>query len=115
MAASIDRGFSAAFVPLKDPVAGTDSVGTASKLLFTDHPGNMPHNVRRVRIVNTHATKVLGLYLADLGAAATGGVFANSIQILPGREWAYSVDAEHRLLIIGDSAGCTYNFFVDDI
>jgi hypothetical protein len=106
---------SGAFAPIKDPVVNSDSVGTASKLLCPDHPGNLPYGKRRLRIYNTHAVGVLGVFFCDRGDDVTSGVFAQSVQIAPGREWPAIIDDAHRILIIGNIPGVTYNFMMDDI
>lgn len=113
--APLEQGFNAAFTPLNNPVVGSGSVGTTSSLLVADHTGILPHNVRRVRIYNTHATQILGVYLADRGAVATGGIFSDSVQIPPGQVWSAAIVAARRLLVIGSGAGTTFNFLVDDV
>lgn len=108
-------GEHAVFTPLRDPIVNSDSVGTQSKALCADHVNNLSYNVRRVRLYNTHSVGTLGLYLADRGEDPTSGVFASAIQIPPGQIWSSIISSEHRLLVIGNIAGVTYNYMVDDI
>jgi hypothetical protein len=80
-----------------------------------DHPGNLPFNVRRVRIYNTSVSRTVGLCLVDRGSTPTAGVYAESIKIPPGQVYSVAVDATHRLLTIGSGASSTYNYAVDDV
>ena len=112
---ALEKAFSAAFKPLQGPTVGDGTVGTTSALLTADHPGSSLFNVRRVRLFNTSATQIVGVILAARGATATGGALADAIKIPAGQVWAGSVSDDHRLLVIADAAGATYNFMVDDI
>lgn len=112
---ALEKAFSAAFKPLREPAVGDGTVGTTSALLTADHPGSSPYNVRRVRVFNTSTVNIVGVLLVAKGASAVGGALADAIKIPAGQVWAASVSGDHRLLIIANNAGATYNFMVDDI
>jgi hypothetical protein len=110
-----DRGVLAGYTPLKDPAVDSGFAGTDGALMCADHPGNRLHNVRRVRVYNTHATQILGVALLARGADPSTASFANSVKIPPGQVWAAAIDAKHRLVVIASAATTGYNYLVDDV
>lgn len=112
---TIDRGLLAAFAPVFDPKVGSSSVGTTSKQLVDDHPGNLEHNVRRLRIYNAHATQLLGVCLIHQFEDPTTLTMAGAVWIPPGQTWSSIIDWSHRLAVVASGAGTTYNYFCDDI
>jgi hypothetical protein len=109
------RGLYASYEPLEDPVTDVGSIGSTSALLLADHPGNLAHNVRRTRIVNTHATQNLGLCLLAKGADATTGSISHCILILANSMWSGAISANHRLCVIGSGPATTYSYMVSDV
>jgi hypothetical protein len=104
-----------AFAPLGAPTfCGDVSVTTSSALLVADASDVSGNGCRRIRICNTDASAVLGIFDIAAGATATGLVIANSCKILPGQSVEWLLRNDRRLSAVG-SASLTANVFVQDI
>lgn len=107
---SILRG---AFAPINAPLTAAliNTVGTSSAVLFTDLPfTNATPLVRRVRIVNTHATQSLALFTVALAQApgAESVTSLNAMVVVAGGTESLLVESTQRILIVGSGAATTF-------
>lgn len=97
------------------PVSASSTVGVAPQDLLADILANLPHNTRRIRVVNTHATQIVSLILKAAGAAYAAETHLLGMQILAGQSLTIVVTSRIKVGIVGSAAGSTYNYTVSDV
>ena len=112
---SNDRAIASANQPILGPwVMGlAASVGTTPIVLFADL--TTPGSIRRVRVVNTHASQNLALVLVPLGQAPGAQTVADGALIPAGATFSVPIMATQRILIVGSNAATTFNASTSDI
>lgn len=102
-----------AFAPINAPLtpALINTIGTTSAVLFTDliRPDGCSQ-IRRVRIVNTHATQTLALFTVALAQApgAESVTSLNAMVVVAGGTESLLVESTQRILIVGSGAATTF-------
>ncbi len=97
------------------PTVVSGVIGTTPTLATADAADTTGSGVRRVRILNKHATQFLGLLLQPAGQAVdTSKTIANAIQIAPQATLDVLVKNSLRLVLVADGASTNYNLTVDE-
>lgn len=113
---STDRSLQASYLPVRAPVTPftAGSVGTTSAVLLADLTTR--DTCRRIRIVNTHGTQSLALFIVPAGQAAGAEAVTTvgGAPVMAGTEWSFVITGAERVLIVGSGAATTYNGFSSD-
>lgn len=94
------------------PTFSSTTVGTSATLAIADAASS--HGVRRVRLLNKHASNFLGLILLAAGATVSGSL-ADSIQVGPGQALEIVVGANMRMALIASASSTDFNLAVHDL
>jgi len=115
---STDSVLRAAFGPVNAALtpALINTVGTASAVLFTDLATTTGITSRRIRIVNTHATQQLALFVVPNGQAPASETTAslNAMIVMPGASESFVVEGPMRVLVAGSGAATTFAAVASD-
>lgn len=115
MATSVERALQGSLGPVNTvPTVVDGSVGTTSQLLTADSTADRKSGIRRVRLVNTHASNLLTLAIKAFGDAGTTYAVTDGMRILPGGEVNVVVSANLSLIIVASAASTTYNAVISD-
>lgn len=110
------RAIQAAFGPIISPLvpALINTIGTTSAVLLTDILPNYP--VRRLHIVNTHATQDLALFLVPNGQAAGAETVTTlgGLVVLARSTGSFLIGANFRVLVVGSNAATTFSAVSSD-
>jgi hypothetical protein len=115
MSTQADSSLRAAYAPISTPPTIIDGdVGTTPPDDITASVADGYAGVRRVRVVNTHATNHLGVLYAQRPSFNAGGIAA-STRIMPGASFEFLINASVNISLVGSAAATTYNVTISDV
>ncbi len=113
---SADRAIRSSLGPIHAiPTVSTTNIGTAIADLFVDSVGDRNTGIRRIRVVNLHASQFLAIVFKAYGAAYASEAVADGIQIPPGTIFTCEYSANLKCGIVGSGATTTYNAVLSDL